>query len=299
MQDSAPSKTAEVVCLFRALEQRRGAKRIVHDPYAQMFLGRSFKATVRAAEAAGPLSEIPARFLPGVATFVLARHRFIDDALRVALARGGAERVDQVVLLGAGYDTRAYRFAHDLAGRPVFEVDFPSTAARKDDLVRKHARDLPGSLVRRVEVDFLKETFDGPLLRAGFVKGARTFFVWEGVSMYLTRDAVKQTFALVRSISGAGSELCADFWFLLDSPDLRAAAHRVSASLLHMLGEPVLFGIHPEDAPPFLRSLGFHVDDLGTAPVLAERYVKDGRDVYPAMFVLRARTGERPAAEGP
>ena len=87
MQESAPSKTAEVVCLFRALERRR-AQRIVDDPFAHHFLGRSFKATVAAAAAAGALSEIPARFLPGVATFVLARHRFIDDALAAALARG-------------------------------------------------------------------------------------------------------------------------------------------------------------------------------------------------------------------
>jgi methyltransferase (TIGR00027 family) len=290
MQESAPSKTAEVVCLFRALERRR-AQRIVDDPFAHHFLGRSFKATVAAAAAAGPLSEIPARFLPGVATFVLARHRFIDDALAAALAREGDERVDQVVLLGAGYDTRAYRFAAQLAGRPVFEVDFPSTGARKDDLVRKHAHTLPGSVVRRVEVDFLKETFDGPLVRAGFVKGARTFFVWEGVSMYLTRDAVKQTLTMMRALGGrglGGCDVCCDFWFLLDSPDLRAAAHRVSASFLQLLGEPVLFGIHPEDAPPFLQSLGFDVVDLATAPVLGARYVKDTRGVYPAMFVLHA-----------
>jgi methyltransferase (TIGR00027 family) len=292
MQESAPSKTAEVVCLFRALERRR-TQRIVDDPFAHHFLGRSFKATVAAAAAAGALSEIPARFLPGVATFVLARHRFIDDALAAALAREGDERVDQVVLLGAGYDTRAYRFAAQLAGRPVFEVDFPSTGARKDDLVRKHAHTLPGSVVRRVEVDFLKETFDGPLMRAGFVNGARTFFVWEGVSMYLTRDAVKQTLTLMRTISGAGSDVCCDFWFLLDSPDLRAAAHRVSASFLQLLGEPVLFGIHPEDAPGFFASLGFDVVDLATASTLGARYVKDTRDVYPAMFVLHAKSRER------
>jgi methyltransferase (TIGR00027 family) len=290
MQESAPSKTAEVVCLFRALEQRRSeAHRIVEDPYAHLFLRRSFKAAVRAAEAAGPLSEIPKRFLPGVATFVLARHRFIDDGLAKALLATGTHRVEQVVLLGAGYDTRAYRFAELLAGRPVFEVDFPSTGQRKDDLVRQHARDLPPTHVRRVEVDFLTETFDGPLGRCGFVAGARTFFVWEGVSMYLTRDAVKQTLALINDAGGPGSQVCCDFWFLLDAPDLRAAAHRLSASFLQLLGEPVLFGIHPEDATPFFSSLGFKVSDLAGAADLRERYVRDGRDVYSPMFVLRAR----------
>jgi methyltransferase (TIGR00027 family) len=291
VQESAPSKTAEVVCFFRALEGRRpvGA-RILDDRYARLFLGRSLRAALVAAETAGPLAELPARFLPGVAAFVLARHRFIDDALAAALAKEGDERFAQLLILGAGYDTRAYRFAEALAGRPVFEVDFPSTGRRKEELVRKHARDLPGSVVRHVEVDFLRETFEAPLVRAGFQRGARTFVVWEGVSMYLTRDAVKQTFSLLRSLCAPGSEVCADFWFLLDRPDLRAAAHRLSASFLSLLGEPVLFGIHPEDAASFLGSVGFDVDDLGVPSELARRYVRDGRDVYPALYVVKARS---------
>ncbi len=290
MQESAPSKTAEAVCFFRAFERLRDpAARIVDDPYARLFLGRSLRTALRAAEAAGPLVEIPTRLLPGVGNFVIARHRFIDDALSRALSTDGGEPVAQVVLLGAGYDTRAYRFAGALKGRPVFEVDFPSTGRRKDDLVRKHAKDLPGSVVRRVEVDFLAETFDGPLVRAGFVEGARTFFVWEGVSMYLTRAAVKQTLSLIERLGGRGSELCCDFWFLLDAPDLRASAHRLSANLLALLGEPVLFGIHPEDAVPFFSSLGFDVVEIATASDLRDRYVKDRRDLYGAMYVAHAR----------
>jgi methyltransferase (TIGR00027 family) len=289
MQESAPSRTAEFVCLFRALEQRRAA-RIVDDPYAHLFLGRSLTAALHAASAAGALADLPARFMPGVSTFVLARHRFIDDALRAALARTGADRVEQVVVLGAGYDTRAQRFADALEGRPVFEIDFPSTSHRKRDLAKKHEQRMPGSVVRRVEVDFLNETFDGPLLRAGFVKGARTFVVWEGVSMYLTRAVVKQTLAMLRSLCAPGSELVMDFWFLLDTPDLRSAAHRLSANLLHLLGEPVLFGVHPEDVGAFLLGSGFSLEDLAEAATLSARYVVDGRSVYPAMFVVRART---------
>ena len=139
MQESAPSKTAEAVCFFRALEQRRDpAVRIVDDPHAHLFLGRSLKTAVRAAEAAGPLGELPARLVPGVATFVLARHRFIADALRRALAEPSPDgnHVEQVVLLGAGYDTRAYRFAAELKGRPVFEVALEMSGLGADELRR-------------------------------------------------------------------------------------------------------------------------------------------------------------------
>lgn len=291
MQESAPSRTAEVVCLFRAMEQRRDPSvRIIDDPFAHLFLGRSTTAALRAAIAAGPLGELPDRFLAGLSAFVLARHRFMDDALAGALARTGADRVEQVVVLGAGYDTRAWRFADALAGRPVFEVDFPATSKRKDDVALRSAKALPGTVVRRVQVDFLAETFEGPLLRAGFLKGARTFVIWEGVSMYLTRNVVKQTLGLVRSLCAPTSELVLDFWFLLDAPDLRAAAHRFSANLLHLLGEPVLFGIHPEDTGAFLAREGFELVDLAEPATLAKRYVRDRRAVYPANFVARARS---------
>jgi O-methyltransferase involved in polyketide biosynthesis len=109
--------------------------------------------------------------------------------------------------------------------------------------------------------------------------------------MYLTRAAVKQTLAMLRDLCAPSSELVMDFWFLLDAPDLRAAAHRLSANLLHLLGEPVLFGIHPEDARPFFDANGYRIVDLGDAPALAIRYVEDGRSVYPAMFVAHTRMG--------
>ncbi len=284
MKTAAPSRTAEAVCLFRALEQRR-AVRILDDPYAHLFLGRASKAALAAATAAGAIGELPARFGPGLAAFVLARHRFIDDALVAALPR-----VEQVVVLGAGYDTRAERFASALGDRPVFELDFPSTSQRKRELVAQHAHalDLPPCTRRQVEVDFLSESFEEKLREAGFKVGAPTFFIWEGVSMYLTRAVVKETLAALKRLGGAGSELVMDCWFLVDDPDLRAAAHRFSANLLSALGEPVLFALHPEDAPSFVERAGFRCEDVADAPVLESRYVKDGRGVYPAIYVLRA-----------
>ncbi len=262
---------------------------MLDDPFAQRFLGRATSTALRASRAAGRVAQLPALLSPGLATYVLARHRFMDDALVGALSRGGRERVEQVVVLGAGYDTRAWRFAEALAGRPLFEVDFPSTSKRKEQIARRASAELPATSVHRVQVDFMSETFDGPLVRAGYRRGARTFVIWEGVSMYLTRAAVKATLALVHQLCAEGSELVLDFWFLLDAPDHRAAAHRFSANLLHLLGEPVLFGVHPEDAGAFLARAGFTLVDLADAAELGARYVRDRRAVYPANYVVHAR----------
>src|SRR5690349_3628384 len=110
-----PSITAEAVCFMRALEQRREAReRILDDPWAEAFLSPIARGTLTAVKASGDLGQDAERLLfPGVTTYVLARHRFIDDALARRLSEGD---VEQVMLLGAGYDTRAWRFADRAKG---------------------------------------------------------------------------------------------------------------------------------------------------------------------------------------
>jgi len=281
-----PSRTAEAVCLFRATDQRRASgERIVDDPYARLFLGPVARAALATIEATGRLATLAEQHAPGVITYVLARHRYIDDCLAAALHGP----VAQAVLLGAGYDTRAYRFASALHGRPVFELDFPATSRRKARILEEHARELPRADVRRVEIDFLAENIEDALASTVFHRGARTLFVLEGLAMYLTRNAVKNTLARIRELGGAGSTLAADFWYLLDSTDLLSTAYRSSASLLSLVGEPIVFALHPEDAGPFMRRLGFDIVDLADAQELRRRYVRDGRNVFPGNYVLEAR----------
>ncbi|MGH7341547.1 MAG: class I SAM-dependent methyltransferase, partial [Candidatus Rokuibacteriota bacterium] len=231
------------------------------------------------------LGDLAERLSPGVTTFVLVRHRYIDDRLAQALAGG---HIRQVVLLGAGYDTRAYRFATALAGRPVFEVDFPATSNRKARILARHARELPPVDVRRVEIDFQTQSLEERLLASGFAKGSPTFFVWEGVSMYLRRQAVKGTLRAIAALGGPGSEVAMDFWYLVDAPDLVSTAYRASASALSLVGEPVTFGIHPEDCVAFLEREGFRVDEVADAATLEERYVADRRRMHPAMYLVHA-----------
>jgi methyltransferase (TIGR00027 family) len=272
---------------MRASDQRRPAgERILDDPYARWFLGPMSRAALASWEASGRWGKLAERLSPGLTAWVLARHRYIDDCLVQALAGD----VEQVVLLGAGYDTRAYRFAAPLRGRPVYEVDFPATSRRKARIVAGRTRDLPSTCVRLVEIDFQTEPLRERLIASGFRPRARTFFVWEGVSMYLTREAVKSTLRMVRELGGPRSELVMDFWYLLDQPNLRATAYRLSPNLLHLVGEPITFGIHPEDAGPFLERLGFQVREVADAKTLETRYVRDARQVSPGLYMVHAGT---------
>jgi methyltransferase (TIGR00027 family) len=282
-----PSQTAESVCLFRAADRQRPvATRILDDAYSELFLGAGARAALAAYRATGWLGRRAEKRAPGLAAFVVTRHRQIDDWLVQALEG----TVAQVVVLGAGYDTRAYRFAKELRGRPIFELDFPSTQQRKRELVAQHARKLPDVDVRHVPIDFQTDRLDEALLAAGFQPGARAFVVWEGVSMYLTREAVKSTLHALRAVAGLDSELAMDWWFLIDDPSAVGTAYRASASLLHLLGEPVTLSMHPEDVSAFLEREGYELLELVDAHGLEARYVRDERNVYPASYVTLCRT---------
>lgn len=282
-----PSRTAEMVCLFRAAENLRSSEaRLLEDPYAAHFLGRRARAALAGMGASRWLGSRAERYVPGLTTFVVARHRWMDDKLEAALGAG----TRQLVLLGAGYDTRAYRFASQLAGGRVFELDFPATSERKVRIAEKLGSKLPETRVEHVAIDFLSEKLEEKLMAAGFEPGVPTFFVWEGVSMYLTRAVVKETLVTLRELAGPGCDLVMDFWYLLDDPSVVGTLHRSGPNFMHLMGEPLTLSVHPEDVGGLVEKLGYEAVEIAEAAALEERYVRDERRIYPAMYLLHART---------
>lgn len=281
--------------MARAVEHLKPAdERVVDDPYAHVFLSRASRAALGAWS--GSLTGRALRRL-GVSgtTYVPLRHRFIDDHLRAALDAGAA----QVVLLGAGYDTRAYRFADQLDGRPVYEVDLAAISRSKIATIAKHADLFPATNVVPVEIDFETQTLDTVLTAAGFDVGARTFFTWEGVPMYLTRAAVKATLDAVWELSGAGSGLAHDMWFPVDDPSPMGTARRLAPNALSFIGEPVTFFIHPEEMDCFLSRHGFRITDLVEADELQARYAADDRVLSDAsLYVLAAERVDQRVTHG-
>lgn len=281
-----PSATAQWTTLARALELDRPApQRIVTDHYAPVFLTPTYRAVLQALRVGGPLVRRAERVdVAGLAAFVLCRHAFIDDHLLRSLTDGA----QQVVVLGAGYDARAYRFADQIGERPVFEVDLAPLSRRKAAIVQKHRALFGATRVRRVEIDFRRDSLDERLRSAGFVVGARTFVVWEGVSMYLSADAVSATLRTLSQVCGAGSALAMDFWYRLDGAGAADQVRRIGAQTIRLIGEPVTFGLHPQAAPEFLQQHGFEVTDLAESTELAARYATDGRHSEKSVYVVAA-----------
>jgi methyltransferase (TIGR00027 family) len=189
------------------------------------------------------------RRVPGMFYYHQARTKYLDQLLLSAI-----DGVSQLVILGAGLDTRPYRFADRLTGKRVFEVDHPGTAAWKQDRLRRLGR--PTGHVTFITIDFTRDSLDQKLAQYGHDASIPTFFLWEGVVMYLPRESVEATLAVV-SAAAAGSSVAFDYVFRssLERPRdyfgaegyLRYVAAR---------DEPCRFGLDPEEVGPFLAGHG-------------------------------------------
>src|ERR1700733_10810434 len=192
METRQISCTAESMALFRALESAApSGRRLFSDPLAAFFIRRSRRLAARAAERLPLLRTALIRFVDwrwaGARASAVARTCFIDRLLVEALATG----VDQVVILGAGFDSRAYRLP-GMDRVSVFEVDRREVQQAKCECLEKRLNGLPPH-VAFVEVDFLRQSVPEVLASAGFALSRPAFFIWEGVTNYLDSAAVDST----------------------------------------------------------------------------------------------------------
>ena len=195
MKKGKASWTASITAIFRAVESIRPAKeRLFIDMYAAKFLRPSIRLILKNRCLAKLVLwfAIDRRF-PGATDTIVSRIRFVDDCLINSMQYG----VEQVVVLGAGYDSRAYRF-DELKRKRVFEVDHPSTQKLKKDKVVDIFGELPDH-VAYVPADFEKDKVIPKLLEAGYRENLKTIFIWEGVCKYLTPNAVHE---LLSEVSG-------------------------------------------------------------------------------------------------
>ena len=281
---------AEVAAAYRAAESLRPeAERVCYDPFARHFLGPWFRLLTSNRWLADLGMRYADSVAPGAPGEVLARTPFIDECLRKRIADG----IAQMVILGAGYDTRAIRFQHLLASIKVFEVDQPATQAAKIEKARR----LPGSISPRivyVPVDFDKGNIEDQLMAHGYEPAVKTFFIWEGVTMYLTADGVDQTLAFVATRSAAASSIVFNYVCkaVVDGRDVSDAAVRWRAALEHR-GAPVRFGIDEGQLEEFLAQRGLSVIERANSDLYRTYFAKRNRarPILSFMPIVHARVG--------
>jgi methyltransferase (TIGR00027 family) len=247
MKKTQASTTAQGIAFVRGLESSKPAgERICYDPLARQLISPAFfllgRLFISHAERKGP----------GVIGFLAARCRYIDDYLQTCLEAG----LDQLVILGAGLDSRAYRF-EQLKGRvKVFEVDHPATQQVKLGKLEKIFGGLPEH-VTYVPVDFDEETLH-KLFDFGYSQQMKTLFIWEGVVYYLTAEAVDQTLGFVLENSGSGSSIIFDYVYAsaLTAAHKREEIVRMQRTKRYT-GEGLVFGIEEGQVEEFLCVRGY------------------------------------------
>lgn len=214
-----------------------------------------------------------------IAPTPLLRSRYTEDMLENALLLG----VSQYVIVGAGYDTFAFRKTPLLDQLQVFEMDHPATQEDKLRRITEQGWEIPSSL-KFVPIDFSKGDFKQTLLRSGFDPSKRTFFSWLGVTYYLSKEQISKMLKDMASVAPKGSSLVFDY------PDQDIFhENKTSRRVQNMLstackaGEPMKTGYGYSELESELEKAGMLIYEHLCPSEIEERYLKGRTDYYHAF----------------
>lgn len=253
--DGLPSRTSILTAAARAFGSREPDASVRNpDWLADRLIGQAELALISDHAISKALDQDFCEAIsdPDVFGFVwlmLVRTRFIDELMERAVRRGAT----QLVILGAGFDTRAYRFNELLQNAAVFEVDYGATQERKKRRVAAALGGVPENLVY-ASIDFVRESLGEVLRRAGFQPGRKTYYICEGVSMYVPEEGVKEMLRAIAEESAPGNGLLLEYMNRGGLELLRKYPTGVIKNAFDW-GEPFVFGVPDgQDREFFLQS---------------------------------------------
>jgi methyltransferase (TIGR00027 family) len=268
--DGRASTTAMRVAMRRAAHQLLDDPLVFEDPLAIRILGPEMQESLRA-QARDRQSS---RFLrPRLRAHLVARSRFCEEELGRATASG----VTQYVILGAGFDTSAYRTRSGGERLRIFEVDHPDTQRSKREALARAGIAEPGH-VAFVPVDFEEQSLADELRNAGFQTERPAFFSWLGVVPYLRRAAIEASVRFIGSLP-AGTGVVFDYSLPPETlPFLHRFVRRWMARPVAVAGEPFLSYFTPKEIASLLQGAGFsNIVDLD-GPAINSHYFSGRKD---------------------
>ncbi len=203
----------------------------------------------------------------GFTWLMLVRTRFIDERMERAVRSGAT----QLVILGAGFDTRAHRFIELLKDSVVIEIDYGATQEYKKRRVKEALGGAPANVVY-APIDFTRESLGEVLRRAGFQPGRKTYYICEGLSMYVPEDMMKETLRSIAVESAPGSALLIEY---LNQGFLELLRKYPTGMIKNAIdwGEPFVFGVPDGQDREFFLQAGLELDEtLKIGGIEANRY---------------------------
>lgn len=273
--DIRASWTAQVCAAQRAAEtlQPEGSRRL-HDPYARHFVVHPALRTMLCHPlGARAFISIIDRQSPDLHAFIVLRVRYVEDIYRAALDDG----VDQIVLLGAGFDTTSLRWAASPV--TIFEVDAPATLSDKRALLDHLPTPADDATTVWVPCDFEHDQLRERLIDSGFDPSRPSVVVWIGVTMFLTREAIAATLADLAALCAPRSRLVMDYIDedVATGTSRWAGARRVARNVARR-GEPYRTGFTESGIEFLLSQNGFSCTNHARTPALTQRYASAAGD---------------------
>ena len=291
MSERDPRKMALQIAGLRASETHLPEdERVFHDPYAEYFLTDEMREGLRDLDQVRAAIGQYEQMMPGVNGAIAARVRFIDEVLLECLAAG----FKQLVIVGAGYDTRPYRLKGIKENLKVFEVDHPVTQQVKIEKIQEVFKALPDHVVY-VPVVFGSDRLDQKLIENGYNPKLKTVFVVEGLLMYIPPPAVNGLLSFVVNASGPGSAFVADYFStsVIDGTSPLPEA-QVLRQFVESEGAPLLFGIEEGNTEAFFKEKGFSTVTAVSSASCKKNYFKNAsldRAVSPMFNFVHAAVG--------
>lgn len=267
--DDRPSETAMTVAFCRAFSNAEEIGPLKGDDYlAKIFLN---EISLKPLKDRTSFEWVKKNVMnDGSYEFIIARTAFYDGIVKEELC----ENIPQIVFLGAGYDSRAYRYKDLIKETVIYELDAVSTQRRKIEMLMKAEIEVPAN-VRFVEADFTKDSIMDLLAGAGYKKDLKTLFIWEGVTYYLKREDIDKTLEMIKSNTPAGSMLCFDY--VMTAPDMinRYKADEVMKKMKLMYStEPVHRGFEEGRMGEYLRDNGFKLIEHYNPEEMEKKYLR-------------------------
>jgi methyltransferase (TIGR00027 family) len=205
--EKKPSETAVFAALHRAIANKEYKnERFGPDNLAEYFLPSHYRFLIKFKKVRANVKNKLNEAFPGLHEYMIARTAYFDRVFRDALNN----KIPQIVLLGAGYDSRAYRYSKLNRATKIMELDIGPTQNRKKQCLNKAQIDIPEQ-VTLVSINFNKESIKNVLEKAGYENDKETLFLWEGVSYYLNAEAAGETLEFVSQSLSNESAIAFDY----------------------------------------------------------------------------------------
>ncbi|MGZ7048260.1 MAG: class I SAM-dependent methyltransferase [Methanobacterium sp.] len=268
--ESKTSRTAEFTCMIRAASFYEKMPQYKSNDYiAPILVPKFFLPIIKISPVRNFFKN---RFFPkGMYEYVIARTKFIDSVFQKAMQN----KFDQILIFGAGFDSRGVRFSNLNKLTEIFELDAPITQNAKVKQLKNRGIEINPN-IHFVSIDFNKESPQEKLLKSGFIENEKSLFILEGLTMYLDPEAVDKTFNVINKFAGKESEVVFDYVYssVLREENLYYGESEVYKGVKDR-GEPWSFGIEKGKVESFLENKDLKLIQNLNSEDLEKEFFKD------------------------